>query len=122
MVAMFQDVKCINSNGGLESTRTLGIPPSPVTAVQRIVTGKPARWMSAWSTRNQALVAVGAAVSTIALRHPRRSRDVCPSATTAITLTTRKPLPINTDGELTTYTPAEFSIRPKALQVYSPQR
>ena len=45
-----------------------------------------------------------------------------PSATTAITLTTRKPLPINTDGELTTYTPAEFSIRPMALQVYSPQR
>jgi diacylglycerol kinase family enzyme len=54
---------------------------------------------------------------------PRARLVTCaPSATTAITLTTRKPLPINTDGELTTYTPAEFSIRPMALQVYSPQR
>jgi YegS/Rv2252/BmrU family lipid kinase len=40
--------------------------------------------------------------------------------TTAIRLNTRKPMPINTDGELTTYTPAVFSIKPKALQVFRP--
>jgi YegS/Rv2252/BmrU family lipid kinase len=40
--------------------------------------------------------------------------------TTAIRLNTRKPMPINTDGELSTYTPAVFSIKPKALQVYRP--
>ncbi len=50
------------------------------------------------------------------------TREVRAFRTTAITLTTRKPMPINTDGELTTHTPAEFSIKPKALQVYSSKR
>ncbi|WP_181298497.1 lipid kinase [Pseudomonas sp. Q2-TVG4-2] len=50
------------------------------------------------------------------------TRDVRAFRTTAITLSTRKPMPINTDGELTTHTPAEFSIKPKALSVYSPER
>lgn len=50
------------------------------------------------------------------------TRDVRAFRTTAITLTTRKPMPINTDGELTTHTPAEFSIKPKALLVFSPER
>ncbi|MBH3440018.1 lipid kinase [Pseudomonas luteola] len=40
--------------------------------------------------------------------------------TTAIRLNTHKPMPINTDGELTTYTPALFSIKPKALRIYRP--
>jgi YegS/Rv2252/BmrU family lipid kinase len=33
---------------------------------------------------------------------------------------TRKPLPINTDGEITTYTPARFCVIPKALPVLVP--
>ncbi len=33
---------------------------------------------------------------------------------------TRKPRPINTDGEITTYTPAHFYVIPKALTVFVP--
>lgn len=33
---------------------------------------------------------------------------------------TRKPRPINTDGEITSYTPAEFRVIPKALAVFVP--
>jgi YegS/Rv2252/BmrU family lipid kinase len=33
---------------------------------------------------------------------------------------TRKPRPINTDGELVTFTPARFSIHPAAVTVYAP--
>lgn len=34
---------------------------------------------------------------------------------------TSKPLPINTDGEITTYTPAQFRVIPQALAVLVPQ-
>lgn len=34
---------------------------------------------------------------------------------------TRKPRPVNTDGDLVTFTPAYFSIRPSALAVYAPK-
>ncbi|MBR7508531.1 hypothetical protein KC216_21970, partial [Mycobacterium tuberculosis] len=40
--------------------------------------------------------------------------------TTSIVIRTRKPRPVNTDGELSTWTPAHFSIRPAALRVYAP--
>jgi YegS/Rv2252/BmrU family lipid kinase len=33
---------------------------------------------------------------------------------------TRKPYPVNTDGEITTYTPAVFSLIPKAIGVFVP--
>lgn len=33
---------------------------------------------------------------------------------------TRKPRPINTDGEITTYTPAQFRVIPKAVAVFVP--
>ncbi|MDJ0736130.1 MAG: lipid kinase [Nostocaceae cyanobacterium] len=33
---------------------------------------------------------------------------------------TRKPYPISTDGEITTYTPARFRVIPKALAVFAP--
>jgi diacylglycerol kinase family enzyme len=33
---------------------------------------------------------------------------------------TRKPRPINTDGEITTYTPAHFRVIPQALSVLMP--
>jgi len=33
---------------------------------------------------------------------------------------TRRPLPVNTDGELTTHTPARFSVVPRALAVFVP--
>ncbi|MEH2079538.1 MAG: lipid kinase [Nostoc sp.] len=38
----------------------------------------------------------------------------------AIEVHTRKPRPINTDGEITTYTPAHFRVIPKAIAVFVP--
>ncbi len=37
-----------------------------------------------------------------------------------IEVSTRKPRPINTDGEITTYTPAKFRVIPQALAVFVP--
>jgi YegS/Rv2252/BmrU family lipid kinase len=37
-----------------------------------------------------------------------------------VTILTRKPRPINTDGELTTYTPAQFRVIPQAIPVIVP--
>ena len=34
---------------------------------------------------------------------------------------TRRPRPINTDGELVTFTPARFSVLPKAITVFAPE-
>ena len=39
---------------------------------------------------------------------------------TEIEIRTRRPMPINTDGEVTTHTPANVRIVPKALSVYVP--
>lgn len=39
---------------------------------------------------------------------------------TEIEIYTRKPLPINTDGEITTKTPAKFRVIPQALSVFIP--
>jgi diacylglycerol kinase (ATP) len=47
-----------------------------------------------------------------------RWRDVRAFRTTEIVIRTSKPRPINTDGELSGFTPAHFRIRPEALQVY----
>ncbi len=41
--------------------------------------------------------------------------------TREIRLSTRKPRPVNTDGELTTHTPAHFKVFPKILQVLAPE-
>ncbi|MEP9351838.1 lipid kinase [Xanthobacter sp. KR7-225] len=49
-------------------------------------------------------------------------RDVRAFRTTSVTVETRRPRPVNTDGELVTRTPARFSIRPGALRVYAPER
>ncbi|MEP9380296.1 lipid kinase [Aquabacter sp. CN5-332] len=49
-----------------------------------------------------------------------RWSDVRTFRTTQVVIRTRKPRPVNTDGELTTWTPAHFSIRPAALRVYAP--
>jgi YegS/Rv2252/BmrU family lipid kinase len=38
-----------------------------------------------------------------------------------ITIRTRKPMPIDTDGELRTHTPARFRVIPAALSVYIPE-
>lgn len=46
--------------------------------------------------------------------------DVRAFKTTEVTIRTSKPRPVNTDGELTTYTPARFRIRPKAIRVFAP--
>lgn len=46
--------------------------------------------------------------------------DVRAFKTTEITIRTSRPRPVNTDGELTTYTPARFRIRPKAVSVFAP--
>lgn len=47
-------------------------------------------------------------------------RDVRAFRTTALELRTRRPRPVNTDGELTTRTPAVFRLRPAALRVFAP--
>ena len=46
--------------------------------------------------------------------------DVRAFQTTEVTIRTSKPRPVNTDGELSTYTPAHFRIRPKAIKVFVP--
>jgi diacylglycerol kinase (ATP) len=46
--------------------------------------------------------------------------DVRAFRTTALELRTRRPRPVNTDGELNTHTPATFRLRPAALRVYAP--
>lgn len=46
--------------------------------------------------------------------------DVRAFRTTAVVVRTSRPRPVNTDGELVTYTPAHFRVRPGALQVYAP--
>jgi diacylglycerol kinase (ATP) len=46
--------------------------------------------------------------------------DVRAFRTTEVTIRTSKPRPVNTDGELATYTPARFTIRPKAIKVFAP--
>jgi diacylglycerol kinase (ATP) len=49
-----------------------------------------------------------------------RAEDVRAFQTTEIRLSTRRPRPVNTDGELTTHTPAHFKVFPKILRVYAP--
>ncbi len=49
-----------------------------------------------------------------------RWHDVRAFRTTALELRTRKPRPVNTDGELTTHTPAVFRLHRAALQVFAP--
>ncbi len=49
-----------------------------------------------------------------------RWRDVRAFRTTALELRTRKPRPVNTDGELTTHTPAVFRLHRAALRVFAP--
>lgn len=46
--------------------------------------------------------------------------DVRAFRTTEVTIRTHHPRDVNTDGELSTKTPAHFRIRPKAIQVYAP--
>ncbi|QTL05999.1 lipid kinase [Aquabacter sp. L1I39] len=46
--------------------------------------------------------------------------DVRAFRTTEVIIRTRKPRAVNTDGELTTWTPAHFRIRPAVLRVYAP--
>ena len=49
-----------------------------------------------------------------------RWRKVRTLSTTALTLTTRRPHDINADGELIGQTPAHFTIKTKAIQVFAP--
>ncbi|WP_082610109.1 lipid kinase [Bosea sp. Root381] len=35
---------------------------------------------------------------------------------------TRKPMPVNTDGEIVTATPAHFKVHPKAISIFAPRR
>ena len=46
--------------------------------------------------------------------------DVRTFSTSQVTIRTRRARSVNTDGELTTATPAVFRIRPKAVRVYAP--
>ncbi len=49
-----------------------------------------------------------------------KAEDVRAFHTQEIRVTTRKPRPVNTDGELTTHTPAHFKVMPKILRIYAP--
>ncbi len=49
-----------------------------------------------------------------------KAEDVRAFHTKEIRVTTRKPRPVNTDGELTTHTPAHFKVMPKILRIYAP--
>ena len=51
-----------------------------------------------------------------------RSEDVRAFSTTEIVLRTKRPRPVNTDGELTTSTPAHFKVMPKAVRIVAPPR
>lgn len=46
--------------------------------------------------------------------------DVRAFKTTEVTIRTSQPRPVNTDGELSTWTPARFRIRPKSVTVFAP--
>lgn len=45
--------------------------------------------------------------------------DVRAFKTTEVTIHTKQPRPVNTDGELSTWTPAHFRIRPKSVRVFT---
>jgi YegS/Rv2252/BmrU family lipid kinase len=47
-------------------------------------------------------------------------RDVRTFTTLGCSVATRRPMPVNTDGELTTMTPARFRLLPKCLDVFAP--
>ena len=79
--------------------------------------------LDVYSLEVDALVAAGGAAALAAPRHPgplgRRAglphhrRWSCAPG---------KPRPVNTDGELTTHTPAVFRLHPAALRVFAPPR
>jgi len=58
-----------------------------------------------------------------ALRRGRLEKldEVLVRAAREIELSTRRPMPINTDGEITTTTPARFTILPRAIEVFVPE-
>lgn len=58
------------------------------------------------------------------LRRGTHSRwdDVRAFPTTEVIIRTSKPRPVNTDGELSTWTPAHFRLLRKAIEVYMPER
>jgi diacylglycerol kinase (ATP) len=47
-------------------------------------------------------------------------REVRTERSTAFEIRTRRPRPVNTDGDLVTFTPARFIVRPKAISVFVP--
>jgi len=47
-------------------------------------------------------------------------REVRTERCTSFEIRTRKPRPVNTDGDLITFTPARFSVKPGAIAVYVP--
>ena len=51
-----------------------------------------------------------------------QSADVRAFRTTEIRLSTKKPRPVNADGEIATQTPAHFKVLPKAVRVFAPEQ
>ena len=49
-----------------------------------------------------------------------QAADVRAFRTTQIVLRTKRPRPVNTDGELATQTPAHFKVMPKAVRIFAP--
>lgn len=48
--------------------------------------------------------------------------DVRAFSTVEVVVRTSRPRPVNTDGELVTFTPAHFKVRPGAIRVHAPAR
>ncbi len=47
-------------------------------------------------------------------------REVRTAKCIEFTIETRKPMPVNTDGEIVTATPAHFKVHPKAVSIFAP--
>jgi YegS/Rv2252/BmrU family lipid kinase len=48
--------------------------------------------------------------------------EIRTAACTEVEIRTRRPRPINTDGEITTRTPARFRVLPRAIRVFAPEK
>lgn len=71
--------------------------------------------------RKSNLLGLSVVVLDFLLRHERRRQWVSYHTCQSIEINTRKPIPIQVDGEIAGYTPATFSIAPGALKVIVPQ-
>jgi diacylglycerol kinase (ATP) len=77
-------------------------------------------WLDVYCLRPQSFWHLMALFPALRSGRLRRQQAVLVMRARALEVRTRRPMPINTDGELTTRTPAEFRVMPGALQVLVP--